>query len=752
MPDSRTGLPSPRIAHDRLRLLIVAAYVVLGFVYAFATPIFEKNDEESHAWFIRRLAAGGGLPIQIPGAPGASLQREGSQPPLYYALATPVFSLFDSSDFDRELQANPSPSAQPYTINNKNLLLITPEKRAFNYQGATLAMVTIRLLGIIPGALVVWWTYDIAGALTRNRACCLLAMALTAFNPMFLTVSTSVANDGLVIALSTAGLLLIIRLATHGATLKRLVLLGTVIALASLAKVSGLILLPVAAVAIVGRAGSDSASWRSRIRSSASQVSFIGLIWLVIAGWWYARNLVLYQDPTGVTVMAQMMTPRSITLSQALGEFGGFIMSYVAIFGQFTIHADAEVYIAFDVLLIAGAFGLLLGGVLCYRARRRDPVQAPFLLGALLALHIVLLLASIVRWTMMTPASQGRLLFPAIASVSTLLAIGLLQLTRLRPLAGGWLAALVGGAALLLAVVSPFRYIIPAYTPPLVSHLPDGMIPATQRMGDLAELTGYTMTPTGVHPGEKVRVSAVLRALGATPENFLLVVKLYGRDKQVIARFETYTGNGLLPSSLWRVGNMWRDDVEFTVPTNAQAPAVMSAQFELYNRGAGTLLPNSDLSGKPGAPLFAGSTLLPPLAPLTHTALATVGDIVALADYTRTPAMAGQTITVTLLWHTLKQATEDYTVFVHLVDQNGHLLSQHDGPPDGGNYVTSRWLAGTTFVDVHPIALPAGLPSGRYILQVGWYDPATNQRLPLRDASATDLPDRAYTLEEITVR
>lgn len=118
----------------KLRLAVMAAFVILGVAYSFATPIFEKNDEESHAWFVRHLAAGGDLPVQIPGQPESALQREGSQPPLYYWLAVPVMQLFDLSDFDAQMRPNQSPQFNPYAPNNKNLLIITPQKRAFAYE------------------------------------------------------------------------------------------------------------------------------------------------------------------------------------------------------------------------------------------------------------------------------------------------------------------------------------------------------------------------------------------------------------------------------------------------------------------------------------------------------------------------------------------------------------------------------------------------------------------------------------------
>ncbi|MCL5998805.1 MAG: glycosyltransferase family 39 protein, partial [Chloroflexi bacterium] len=544
MDKPQTSPARSLIFKDRLRLFLLVAYVLLGVIYSFATPMLEKNDEESHAWFVHHLVMGGGLPIQVPGTPDSPIQREGSQPPLYYAAAALVMRAFDTSDFDTQLQPNAAPTFNPYSPGNKNLLIITPEKRAFNYRNTTLAVFVLRLLGILPGCLTVWFTYAVAYAVVPDRRVALLAMALTAFNPMFITVTTALGNDGLVIALSTVAIYLLLVLALEGITVRRLVITGIVLALASLSKVSGTLLLPISALAIIGRellAPPDgNRPWARRAGTIMWQGGVLLVLWLAIAGWWYARNLYLYNDLTGTSVMAQMMTPRNISIAEALAEFNGFKMSYIAMFGQFAVPADDIVYIGFDAIVVASGLGMIFGAIRSTAAARRRREPAPnmehlrWLAGGMLVLHIVLLLASILRWTLMTPASHGRLLFPAIAGISTLMALGLLQLAGLlarRPravaAAGAAIALVVTLPLGVVAAVAPFRYIIPAYTPPLLAAMPAGVTPVAQRFRSLAEIVAYQMTPQEVRPGDRVRVTAILRALGATPDNYLLVVKLY---------------------------------------------------------------------------------------------------------------------------------------------------------------------------------------------------------------------------------
>ncbi len=759
--------------YTRWRLAILLVFVALGIIYSFATPMLEKNDEESHTWFVRHLANGGGLPIQAPGSPDAPLHREGSQPPLYYALAALVWRQFDTSDFAAEMQPNASPSFNPYGLGNKNLLIITPEKRAFNYRGTTLAALALRLLGIVPGGVAIWFTYAIAYLLARNGRTALLAMSLTAFNPMFITVVSAVGNDGLVIAVSTVGLYVLLKMLLDGITTRRLIATGVILAAASLCKVSGLLLLPVAALVVVSREffvpSQTGRPLAHRLATIIRQGSVLAIIWLALAGWWYARNLYLYNDLTGTSIMAQMMTPRNFTLAQALGEFTGFRMSYIAMFGQFALPADDIVYTFFDAVVIVAGLGLLLALGRCLagkqggRAGAADDTPVNLRLrilgGTLLALHAAIMLVSIVRWTMMTPASHGRLLFPAIASISTLMAIGLMAFDFLTPVrlrrTPGLINAIVVLPLAVVSVAAPWRYIIPGYTPPVLTAMPAGIAPVTQHMGALADLLGFQMTPRNVHPGGRVVITAVLRAKSVPRDNYLLVVKLYGRDDVQLVRFDTYTGGGLLPSSQWQVGEMWKDEVELTVPLTATAPAILRAQFDLYNRGSGDLIQSTDATGKAGSPLFDGSTLLPPIddgRPPASAALARFGDIGSVESFTRSPATPGQPMTVTLVWRTLKSADRDYTVFVHLLDASGRQVAQHDGPPDGGNFTTSRWSGGVVFSDAHPLALPVNLPAGAYTLVAGMYDPASGQRVVAFGPDNSELRDRLLVLEQVTVR
>jgi hypothetical protein len=93
------------------------------------------------------------------------------------------------------------------------------------------------------------------------------------------------------------------------------------------------------------------------------------------------------------------------------------------------------------------------------------------------------------------------------------------------------------------------------------------------------------------------------------------------------------------------------------------------------------------------------------------------------------PLAPADVLRVSLSWRSLYPTETDYTVFVHLVDQDERVWAQHDSPPVGGSRPTSSWQPGEEIIDNHGLALPLDVPPGEYRLAVGLYDPATGERL-----------------------
>ena len=127
------------------------------------------------------------------------------------------------------------------------------------------------------------------------------------------------------------------------------------------------------------------------------------------------------------------------------------------------------------------------------------------------------------------------------------------------------------------------------------------------------------------------------------------------------------------------------------------------------------------------------------------------GAPIALRGYTADPSAPapGEILTVSLFWETGAPLDDRYKVFLHLVDDAGHLVAQTDTEPRDGLAPTNIWAPGEVLVDRYGILLPGDLPPGRYTLVAGLYHLVNGDRLPV--ASGPGLGNDRLILDEVTV-
>lgn len=96
---------------------------------------------------------------------------------------------------------------------------------------------------------------------------------------------------------------------------------------------------------------------------------------------------------------------------------------------------------------------------------------------------------------------------------------------------------------------------------------------------------------------------------------------------------------------------------------------------------------------------------------------------------------------ITLFWQATGETTTSYRIFVHLLDQDGNLITQSDAIPAQWTRPTSGWMAGEYIQDRHILTLPAELNADSYRLVVGLYDTATGTRLGETTLTEWTVPD-----------
>jgi len=246
------------------------------------------------------------------------------------------------------------------------------------------------------------------------------------------------------------------------------------------------------------------------------------------------------------------------------------------------------------------------------------------------------------------------------------------------------------------------------------------------RLGDAVSLSGYDLSARSPRPGEGLHVSLYwepLRPLGVEYHSFVHLLDAAG---QPVIQSDHQPGGVFYPSTLWQPGEQLRDDHPLTIPAGTP-PGVYRLLVGLYALTADGLLQPL------GEPVIAGEvavkgTIQTEPGAISHPATANFDGQIELLGYdtTRRP----DKLAVTLHWRALQPPAKDYAVFIHLLDATGRIVAQHDGQPQSGAYPTSVWDTGEVVTDEHVLDLPADLPAGGYRLRVGWYLPATGDRLP----------------------
>ncbi len=725
--------------HRYLLSFIIFAYGILGVSYGLATPPLESSDEYKHFPFVQYVQTEHRLPVLDHENPGLWLQ-EGAQPPLYYLLMAGAITGIDTRDLPEIHQLNPQAFiGNPNQLGNKNLIIHDPEGEPFPWSGSVLAIYIIRAVSLLLGVGTILTTARLGHRLFEARVG-LFAAALTAFNPMFLFVSAAVNNDSLAILLGTLGLFLLVRLWQDAPDPSqawwRYLVLGLVLGLGVLTKLS--------LGGLLGLTGLSLAwlSWRTRNWRLLFLGGMLVLgIFLLVSGVWLMRNWQLYGDLTGLNAFVAVQGVRDATLTWAgwVSEFGTFYRSFWGLFGGVNVAAPEFFYWLLNGAALLGIAGLIRW--LWSPAARKEFLQS----GAwLLPAWVLVLLLLLIRWTMISPAFQGRLIFPALGAINILWALGLLAWFP-----AGWqrrVAFIFSGVLLLAALLLPWITIRPAYAFPAVL---DGVPTAAQispvnfqASDGRLQLVGVEMKEgQSVTPGGgPVSLTLYWRAEEPVSANYISSVHLLGREWASVGQIDRYPAMGMIPTSRWQQGDIYRDDYRIMTRGAITAPAALSIAVSLYDDRADRVLAATGDQGQPLDPLIVGEPVRLAAAEPELPELEAAVDVpfeqgITLAGYELGMAHPGETVPVALFWQAAHTPDRAYTVFVHLLDQNGERIAGADGPPVNNFFPTSLWQAGDVIDDVHELAVPSGLPAGEYQVRVGLYDPESGVRLQRADGA-----------------
>ncbi|MCI0577283.1 MAG: hypothetical protein L0331_13925 [Chloroflexi bacterium] len=267
-------------------------------------------------------------------------------------------------------------------------------------------------------------------------------------------------------------------------------------------------------------------------------------------------------------------------------------------------------------------------------------------------------------------------------------------------------------------------------------------------------IIGYQFYPERVEAGEALRVTLYLEATQPITRSFNTVVRIISElDEAAYAQRDLVTPRSL-PVSWWQPGQVIAERFVLTTTNRISygayqvnvslRPAEGGPFFPLFQGGDVNALDRINL-GYVAVPWGGSVAAATPVG-------ATFGDQITLDGYELSGEWTpGSTVGVALYWGALRPPDGDYQVFVHLLNEAGELVANHDGKPVDSRFKTVAWQPGDVIRDEHLLTLPADLPAGGYRLVVGLYLPETAERLAVQDSQGNAPSERALLVQRIEI-
>lgn len=240
--------------------------------------------------------------------------------------------------------------------------------------------------------------------------------------------------------------------------------------------------------------------------------------------------------------------------------------------------------------------------------------------------------------------------------------------------------------------------------------------------GQSARLVGYSLGQGPFKAGEVLPLNLFWESLVDAPGPFTTLVQLQDVAGQPVFSFER---EPIRPSLQWRQGTLLRDPYEVSLP-----PALVPGDYLLVVALTTSEQARLPVAGSDSLTLATVTTTDRPHvfeAPAPQIPLevnfSDQAKLVGL-DLPQTQVKVGETLPLTLYWQALAPFDRSWTVFVHLLDSQGKIVSQQDQIPGAGQFPTTGWLPQEYLVDSYNLLIPADVSPGRaaYRLEIGLYD------------------------------
>lgn len=738
-------------AYRRWLGLILSAFLLLCGLNNVTLPMFEASDEAAHFAYADYWARERRLPNLRQEVPS----HEAFQPPLYYVALAPLLSLFDRSNlaevsqlnpdwFDRELNANYASVSQ--------LHLHGPAEQ-FPYGGAVWAVRAARFISSLLGAATIYMLFLLANLLLRRHAnapiIALLAAALAAFNPKFVHISSIVSNDIAVTFAATLTCWWMLRIEAEADDKPQLAKwfgLGILVGLAGLCKIQAFALVIPAGVLWLSALTFSPKNKNQNLKSKILPPFCALAGFLLVSAWWFWLNWVRYGDPLAwnevQTANAALLRPQPLGVSEIISRVPQLFISFWGVLGIEKYFPPWVDWVLFGGLALAvlGCVRLVALGWGNWGRARAWLVLLAWQTSAL---------ALFLSWMRTHVGTENsRLLMPSMALPTLLVAVGWMAFVAPR-----WRFK-VGAAASLgmfaLALSAPFVVIRPAFaTPPPLSAAQTQSLPtgANVTFGGQVRLLHGELDGWRVQAGQSLKLHLFWGAVQPIPKSYRVLLEVVDLNGELIARRRYIPFQGRFATQRWQPNVYFRDDYDLPIDASAASgPATIQIAL-LTDDTPPQLLPiapgvNKFVLGQVKVTSANATPSKTPAVPLT----ANFGGVLSLQGYDL--ALNGDQAALQLYLARLSSANnqidKNYTLFVHVLDRDGKLVTQSDAQPHMGRYPTRLWEPNEQVIERREVALPSH--AARIV--AGWYDASNGQRLPANKPDGTSWPADAAVIWE----
>jgi len=346
----------------------------------------------------------------------------------------------------------------------------------------------------------------------------------------------------------------------------------------------------------------------------------------------------------------------------------------------------------------------------------------------------------ILYWSTLTNASQGRVMFPLIAVISPLIAVGLVEFVwwlifSLRPpnldfvRAGDavpqpllndtmlWPLRFLG----IVALLAPLTVIASQYgAPEPVTKLPPRAHPVYAEFGDLT-LIGYEQTDRRYVPGEDVAVTLYWEVLEQSERDDSIFLSFVDVNGQEIGRYSSYPGAGTLRTSEWEAGKIYPDKYVVAIDQGAFGRYPFDLRVEWENLEINQPISATSTEGTMIEPVLLDIGAVVSVrvdsspqgfAEIPLEVQPNFDQAIRLSEF----FIDTERNEVILHWQAETTLDDNYTVFVHMLDEDGNLVEQADVPP---SLPTRYWRWGENYLTYHEF--PEEFDMLEYTIIVGWY-------------------------------